>query len=383
MRAHPSPSRAAGAPPPELVETQADLTALARELEREEAVAVDTEADSFFSYREKVCLVQISTEVRDFIVDPLVPLDLTPLERLLESERVRKVFHDAEYDVQLLKRAGFAEIRGVFDTRLGVALLGGKAPGLANVLRDRYGIELDKGEQRSDWRRRPLTPAQLEYARHDTRHLLRLARDVERDVRERQLWELFEFECRRVASSVPRPRTFDPRDCLTYPGARELDVEGLTALRELAIERENAARTLDTAPFRVLSNEALVVLARLRPRDRNELARIRALPPRARERFGRALLEALTRARSAPPFVPERRPEIPEEVADAEDRLRKWRTRKSRELSIDAACVLNRGALEELARRRPKTLDALAGVPGISPWHLRELGSEILAALSG
>ena len=293
-------------PPPVVVDNAAALAALARELERAAEIAVDTEADSFFSYREKVCLLQVSTERADYLVDPLASIDLAELRGAFAARTPRKVFHDAENDVQLLKLAGLGEISSVFDTRIAVSLLGIKTPGLANVLKDRYGITLDKSEQRSDWRRRPLTEEQLDYARHDTRHLLRLARDVEQELRGRDLWDLFAFECDRVAAAAPRDRAFHPEDVLGYRGARDLDGAGLAALRELAIERDGIASRRDVAPFRVVPNEILVLLAQVRPRDATALAAIRGIPPRLREPFARPALTALARARAQGPWIPPR-----------------------------------------------------------------------------
>lgn len=371
-------------PAPILVDGVRQLESLAAELARRAEVAFDTEADSFYAYREKVCLVQISTDDADYIVDPLAPLDLGALAPVFASDRIRKVFHDAEYDVALLKAAGIGEFRGLFDTRIGVALLGSKTPGLSNVLRERYGIELDKSEQRSDWRRRPLSDQQLRYARDDTRHLLRLARDVESELARLERLEIFRFECERVAHTEPRERAFDADEVLRFRGARELDPHGLSALRELAIERDRIARGRDLAPFRVAPNEALVLLARAAPRDARDLDRLREMPRGVRQSFGDAALEALERARANGPWQPPPRPEAPpDEELDALDRLKRWRTKKSEALGFDASAVLNRRTLEELARTRPTTVDGLAKAPGIAPWQVERFGGEILEALKG
>ena len=365
-------------PPPVVVDNAAALAALARELERAAEIAVDTEADSFFSYREKVCLLQVSTERADYLVDPLASIDLAELRGAFAARTPRKVFHDAENDVQLLKLAGLGEISSVFDTRIAVSLLGIKTPGLANVLKDRYGITLDKSEQRSDWRRRPLTEEQLDYARHDTRHLLRLARDVEQELRGRDLWDLFAFECDRVAAAAPRDRAFHPEDVLGYRGARDLDGAGLAALRELAIERDGIASRRDVAPFRVVPNEILVLLAQARPRDATALAAIRGIPPRLREPFARPALTALARARAQGPWIPPRPPETPDEEIAAQERLRRWRTKKAEELKMDSSGILNRRTMEEIARKRPRTLEELRAIVGIAPWQFDRFAAEIL-----
>ncbi len=377
---HDGPVMPASLPPPRLVDTPEGLRGLTEDLSKRREIGVDTEADSFFAYREKVCLIQISTEDDDWIVDPLAPLDLSVLGEIFAAREIRKVFHDAEYDVALLKRAGLREIGGIFDTRLGVALLGSKTPGLSNVLRERFGIELDKSMQRSDWRRRPLSEEQLEYARHDTRHLIRLAREVAAEIEARRLVEIFQFECARTEAVEQKERVFDPDDCVSIRGARELSPTQLSALRELAIERDRIARARDEAAFRVAGNDHLAILARMLPRSPGELHRIRALPGRTRTVFGEAALAALARARAKGPWTPPpREPAFSDEDLDLQDRLRRWRTRKSEEVGLDSSAVLNRHTLDAIVRQKPSSAEDLAAVPGIAPWQIERYGEELLA----
>src|SRR5262245_37651113 len=103
--------------PPTLVEDAAALRRLVDDLAVHDEIAVDTEADSFFSYREKVCLMQVTVADRDYLVDPLGGLDLSPLAGILADPKRTKVFHDGEYDVLILKRAWGFEFGGLFDTR--------------------------------------------------------------------------------------------------------------------------------------------------------------------------------------------------------------------------------------------------------------------------
>src|SRR5262245_4234323 len=91
-------------PPPILVEDARGLERLLEDLERQREIALDTEADSFFNFREKVCLLQVTAEDRDYLVDPLAGLDVAPLGTMLADPARTKVFHDGEYDVLILKR---------------------------------------------------------------------------------------------------------------------------------------------------------------------------------------------------------------------------------------------------------------------------------------
>ena len=129
-------------PPPTVVHDEAGFRRMLEVLARAPEVAVDTEADSFFSYREKVCLVQITALEHDWIVDPLAGLDLGGLGRMLEDPSKTKVFHDGEYDILIMKRDYGFRFSNLFDTRVAAATLGSQAPGLASVLKERFGVEL-------------------------------------------------------------------------------------------------------------------------------------------------------------------------------------------------------------------------------------------------
>ena len=152
------------------IEDRASLEALAHDLLSEEVVAFDTEADSFYHYFDKTCLVQIATPQSIFLVDPIAlggPSELAPLGPVFASSEVRKIFHAAEYDIYVLKRdCGFRFVN-LFDTMVSAQLLGYPAIGLAAIAERHFRVSLPKDEQRSDWSARPLSESQLRYAAAD------------------------------------------------------------------------------------------------------------------------------------------------------------------------------------------------------------------------
>jgi len=86
------------------VETHQELCRIAVRLEKEPAIGVDLEADSMFHYRERVCLLQISTPSQNILVDPLAFKDLSPLKPVFADPHVRKVIHGSDYDIRSLDR---------------------------------------------------------------------------------------------------------------------------------------------------------------------------------------------------------------------------------------------------------------------------------------
>ena len=167
---------ASSLPPPILVADEDSLDRLVRDLASHPVVAVDTESNSLHAYRERVCLIQFSTPAADFIVDPIRLPDLSPLAPFFANPSQQKVFHAAEYDLICLRRDYQFEFTNIFDTMSAARTLGWPQVGLAAILDTHFGVKLNKKYQRADWRRRPLTPEQLDYARLDTHYLRGVAR---------------------------------------------------------------------------------------------------------------------------------------------------------------------------------------------------------------
>lgn len=372
-------------PPPTLIETRAGLDELVRLLEDVDEVAVDTEADSFFSYREKMCLVQVTAADQDFLIDPLARLDLEPLGEMFADPARTKIFHDSEFDVLLFKRTHDFEFAGLFDTRVAAAALGREVLGLAGVLEEEFGVSLDKSQQRSDWSRRPLSTAQIAYARLDTHFLPRLRARLEEqlDAEGRRIVAQSEFE--RLALLEAPAREFNADEYVRLKGARNLDLERQAVLRELFCTRDRLARERDVPPFKVLAHPALVQVAADLPRDAKGFARSARMRDGVAERVAPPFLAAIRRGRDAGPL--ERAPQLPPkdgtqgfEEADHElhDRLKKLRAKIASNDGFDASLVLNRHTLLALVRARPRSEEELQGIEGLHPWQRERYGLRIV-----
>jgi ribonuclease D len=355
------------------------------DLATQREIAVDTEADSFYSYREKVCLVQVTVEERDYLVDPLAGFDVRPLGEMLADPARLKVFHDGEYDVLILKRIYGFRFKNLFDTRVAAAALGSANPGLANVLRDRYGIELDKSMQRSNWAQRPLTEKQIRYARLDTRFLLPLMREQRVELAARAREHFVEGECRRLEALEPPDASFDPDEFVKLKNARVLEPVGRQVLRELFTLRERLASESDQPPFRIMNNETLLEIARILPRSAHELQRIPGISPKQGRRLGEAVLESVRRGMELGPL--RKLPQLPnregtsdfsDEEIELHERLKNLRKELAQKLGIDSAYLINRHVLPRIARAKPRTLAELAKTEGILDWQVRDYGPDLL-----
>ena len=358
------------------------MEAMAGDLSARERVAVDTESNSLHAYREQVCLVQFSTVERDYLVDPLALPGLATVGGVLSDARIEKVFHAAEYDLICLRRDFDFRVRTLFDTAHAARVLGNSAAGLDSLLAGKFGIELDKRQQKADWGRRPLTAEQIHYARLDTHYLLQLREVLGAELVEAGRWDLALEDFHRMEDvTVPRIRTDD--DVLRRLGARmQLSARELTVLGELLAWREGEASKLNRPVYKVVNDEILGAIARAAPAEADGLP-ILGLSPRQVSIWGEAILAAVGRGMVLPPV--QLKPGGPRDDAMIArvEKLKQWRKAAAKELGVESDIALPRSTLLDVARRAPRTGEELAEVMHDSPTRLKQYGEQILKALSG
>jgi ribonuclease D len=340
-----------------MLSTETQIHDLVEALRRSPWIALDTEADSLHCYPEKLCLLQLSHAGQDELVDPLGAAPLAPLLDLLATREL--TLHGAGFDLRLLRRThGFVAQR-IFDTEIAARLLGRPRCGLRDLVSEILGVELDKGSQRANWSRRPLTPKMLEYACGDTRYLnpLRDFLDAELARLGRQPWHR-EVCARLITSSVPSvpDRARDWR----IKGSAHHGPRALAALRELWLWREEQAIARNRPPYFVLSHETLLEIA-----SQAVGAAAVELPSALKGPQRNEIEEALARARALPesalpePEPPQRPPRLGGEVLGRVEALRKRRDQRAAELGIDPTLIATRGDLVALAENWDHALGAM------------------------
>jgi len=334
-------------------------------------LAVDSEADSFHHYREKVCLVQLSAGGRHALVDPLASIDLSPLRTPFSDRAIRKILHGADYDIRLLSRDFDLAVFGLVDTMIAARLLGEPALGLAALLDKHLGVSLDKAHQRADWSRRPLVESMRAYAIEDTRHLESLASILEARLEAlgRTDWAREEWSRLESVRWSDR-RDTDPEPFRRTKGARALDRAELAVLRELWQWRDAMARKRDQPLFRVLRDETLVALVKAPPSSIGDLTRISGFPDYlVRSPSANDVIDAARRGLACPEADrPEARLDVRERLSPAvESRIALIRQRRdelARALELDPSVLASRGIVEEMAKRWEA---------GDDPWGIAEL----------
>jgi len=285
--------------PPKLIAAQGEFDWFIEHISEATHLAVDSESNSYFAYRPRICLIQISANNKDFILDPLTLKDLTGLGRILSDPSTEKILHAAENDLIGFKRDYRFQVMNIFDTSVACRLLGRKRLGLARILSEDFGITMDKKYQRCNWEKRPLNPEQLYYAQQDTRFLLKLRDQLHGQLIERNLWHQAKEEFARLEGiRVKPPREWDPNGYLRLRGVQKLSKTSSRVLKELFSYREHLARKTNKAPFRIMNNEVMVRLARETPDNKNALLRIKGLPSRFKGKGATHLLRVINRAKS-------------------------------------------------------------------------------------
>lgn len=373
---------------PYLVTNKTAFEEMLARLHDQPRIAVDTEADSLYSYYEKVCLIQFSIPDYDFILDTLSYKNIEPLGDLFSAPHIEIVFHACEYDILSLKRDYNFRFEGIFDTMVAARILGWKQVGLGSILEQHFGVKLDKRFQRADWGKRPLASELIEYARDDTHYLLRLE-DLQRAELEkahRANEARAEFE--RLTQVSWSEREFDPNRYSTLEGAKELDPASLGALRELYALREELARKQDRPPFKILSNLALVRIARTQPRTLAELSALPGIGEWFIRRYGREALRAVERGQARPqrhlPKPPRGEPQLNDNASrERYAKLKEWRKQRAEARGVESDVIVSNDALIQIARAYPKTQQELEAIAEVGEWRAHEYGEELLGVLNG
>lgn len=366
------------------IHTQTGWYTCLEQLQSAPRLAVDLESNSLYAYREKVCLIQLSTATYHVILDPLASLDLTPLGELLADPAVEKVFHAAEYDLILMDRDYGWQVHNLFDTMWAARILGMARLGLASILEELFDVQLDKRHQRANWCQRPLTPSQLEYAHLDTAYLLRL-RDyldglLKAGGHEEEAAEIFAAQTQVRAPDT----TFSPDGFWSLPGVPQMSPTQQGVVRALYIYRDQQAQKQNRPPFKVFSNDVLLTLAQLEPQDVLDLQDVPGLSRHLVRRYGHQLLRIVAIGREAPPpRRPSPSPRPPDDVYLRYEKLHDWRKQAAQRRGVASDVIMSREALWELAYAKPRTLADLETIPGLGPWRRQTYGPALLKLLSG
>lgn len=258
------------------VRSPRELSDLIDRLEGAETVAFDTEFVSEHSYRPELCLIQVAADGVLAAIDTLAIDDVTPFWRFLVEHDHQTVVHAGREEFRFVRTATDRHPEDWFDVQIAAGLVGFDYPAaLGNLLGTYVGVQVAKGEARTDWRRRPLAPAQIEYALQDVLHLEEL-----RNVLEDRLEKLgrLEWLYSEIDSWQVEQLALESNErWIRGAGIGSLSPRMLAVYREVWLWRESEAARRDQPLRRVLRDDLLVELAKRRTADPKSIRMIRGL----------------------------------------------------------------------------------------------------------
>jgi ribonuclease D len=342
------------------IDNAAKLTDLLTRLDKAEWVTLDTEFIREKTYYPRLCLIQIASADTLACIDPLAIPDLQPFLDWLQDPKRLKVLHAAWQDMEIFHYLGNGKVPApIFDTQVAAAVLGmGDQLGYARLVEATLGLTLDKSQSRTDWSRRPLTKAQLEYAIDDVRHLREVYLMLRGQLETLGRMKWLEKPFQKLAD--PATYTVDPQTTWErVKGLQILKPHHLAILRELAAWREQRALRKDIPRRWILSDEILLDMARMQPESAADLRQIRGLGDEQIERGSGEWLACIARGKAIPksewPQLPRRR-KLDANMSVVADLLMTLLNQIANENGISAQMIATRQQVEKMLEEGRTTL---------------------------
>lgn len=284
----------------QFIDTPEDLATLCQQFANKDWLAVDTEFLREKTYYPQLCLIQIASDDVIACVDPLAISDLTPLLDILYNPDVTVIFHAARQDLELLYMIRGELPPSLFDTQLAATVLGyGDQIGYANLVKQCVDVELDKAHSRTDWTKRPLDPAQIDYAADDVRYLRDVYHILKDQLNDKNRRHWLDDDFATLSSSEtykPNPENIWRK----VKGAGRLKGVQLAVLKQLAAWREHRAVKSNRPRRWILKDEIMIDLAKLGPETLDKVKLIRGLENNTIERHGKTLIDEIKLAKALP-----------------------------------------------------------------------------------
>lgn len=359
-----------------MVTTPDGLVELLEELADVECYAFDTEFHRERTYFARLALLQLAWPGGSAIIDPLA-VDPAPLAALFGSDALA-IVHAGEQDLEIIERACGVLPERLFDTQLAAGFIGLASPSLGALVDRLLGLRLEKGDQLTDWLRRPLSETQLHYAAGDVEHLIECYEALRARLVALGRWEWAMQECAELAAK--HRRVPDPDEAWwRLRQARQLRGKARGVAQRVAAWRELRAQQLDV-PIRTLLNDlAIVSIAQRPPSSRNELEAVRTIDGRHLANGGAQEILAAVEEGLRLPVTALRLPPGPqgEPVARPAVQLAAaYAAERARVLEFDPAVLATRADIAEFLREPPSGRL-------VTTWRRELIGAEIRLLVDG
>ena len=361
-----------------LVDNKKSLELAIVNLANSRLIAIDTESSGYYTYYSKVCLIQISANGKNFILDPMAQIDVKALDPILKNPSILKLFHSAVDDIKALKRDFGFQFKNIADTMYSSKLLGLEHNSLNYLVEYYHKVFLSKTEQKSNWEKRPLDRHQLQYAALDTAYLESIWNVMKTELEKRNLLEeaVSEFEKMAEEPYVAKETTTEIH-WHKFPNVDKFTPEERRNICDILQFRDDKARRMNKAPFRILNNETIEKIVKKEIGEDNFVTLL-----------GKKDGAELTRILQNPTGAPLDKADFPKPDFDLKPeeeplfkQLRKWRDKIMKKRNMDHTMLLSNKNLIQIIRSKVADLESLKSLSLMSEWKIQNYGPSILKAL--
>lgn len=283
----------------DFITTESQLDALVKRLTEHDSLGFDTEFVSEHTYRSQLCLIQVAAGDVLAVIDTLKVRELEPFWRLLTDPGRTTVVHAGREELGFILHAIGERPARLFDVQVAAGLVDHDYPaGYAAIVRRMLGQPTNKGETRTDWRKRPLSPAQIDYALDDVRHLDDLWKTLQQRLADRGRTSWMTEEMASWLDDVEA--SFTRKRWRRVSGLNGLSRRELAVARELWHWRDSVAEDRDMPPKRVLRDDLLVELAKRKNADPQQISAIRGMQRSDLRHILPAIADAIDRGLNIP-----------------------------------------------------------------------------------
>ncbi|QDT36954.1 ribonuclease D [Stratiformator vulcanicus] len=285
--------------PSRLIVEQSAFDALCEEFRAAGIVAFDTEFVSEYTYRPELCLMQFATENGVYGVDPFEVADLSEWWAIMADESIGIIVHGGQAEIRFCIDLAGITPQNVIDVQIAEGFRGRSYPLGYDALVSRVlGTKPGGKQTRTDWRRRPLTKEQVDYALADASYLLDVWKKQQADLKKRGRLDWVLTECEQLIRTVEKEACRNPWDRLS--GLHRLSPREFAVARSVAQWREDEARNRDRPLRRILRDDLVIDLARRHPTTTKQLEATRDFHRTEANRTPEDLISAISRGLDTP-----------------------------------------------------------------------------------
>lgn len=364
----------------EYIDNFAALDHACQQLAQNRCICVDTEFHRETTYYPKLALIQLADSQHTYCIDPLTIQNMQPLATLFANNNILKVFHAAWQDMEIFLHTFGALPAPIFDTQIAAALLGmGEQIGYAALIQEYLGEDIDKSQTRTDWLQRPLSDKQIEYAGGDVYYLCKVYPMLAEQLRTLQREDWLDEDFRALCN--PQLYTPHPNDMWRKIKAHQkLRGVELAILQATAAWRESTAQQRDKPRKRIISDDALVDIARQKPSSAAQIFSLRSMQnTRFTQDDANTLIQCIEQARQLPQEAWPKLPKFRKLGTDEDalvDALTALLKQQAAVHKINPASIASRKQLEAL-------VSGERDLPILQGWRMHHGGQILLDFLDG